>query len=87
MLIGACNSDVTNSRLQAYKGLSANKDKIEAALEKQQDKTASRQRELAEMHKKDMAVKDRLVEALQRKIKDNDDLADESAKRMDARQL
>ena len=67
----------------AYKGLSANKDKIEAALEKQQDKTASRQRELADMHKKDMSVKDRLAEALQRKIKDNNDVTEESRKRMD----
>lgn len=46
-----------NDLVAAYKDASLGNKKLEAALEKQQDKAAARTRELIEGHKKDLATK------------------------------
>lgn len=48
--------------VQAYKTLTTSKEKVEAALEKQQDTTTRRTKELKDMHKKDTEAKDKLAE-------------------------
>lgn len=56
-----------NDLVAAYKDASLGNKKLEAALEKQQDKAAARTRELIEGHKKDLATKERLSDAIRRR--------------------
>jgi len=56
-----------NDLVAAYKDVNVGNKKLEAALEKQQDKAGTRTRELIEGHKKDLATKERLSDAIRRR--------------------
>ena len=56
-----------NDLVAAYKDVNLGNKRLEAALEKQQDKAAARTRELIEGHKKDLATKERLSDAIRRR--------------------
>eukprot|EP00041_Stephanoeca_diplocostata_P025509 m.669308 g.669308 ORF g.669308 m.669308 type:complete len:1133 (-) comp22761_c0_seq5:717-4115(-) len=68
--------------VQAYKTLTTSKEKVEAALEKQQDTTTRRTKELKDMHKKDTEAKDKLAEALKRKVADLERLVRDTQEEM-----
>ena len=51
----------------AYKDAAASSNKMQTALEKQQDEALRRTRESNEAHKKDLAAKDKLATAIKRR--------------------
>eukprot|EP00038_Savillea_parva_P030677 m.79433 g.79433 ORF g.79433 m.79433 type:complete len:1092 (-) comp9290_c0_seq1:5-3280(-) len=58
--------------VEAYKAIAADKEKLEEALEKQQDAAANRSKEQATRHKADTAAKDKLIAALKQRLEDAD---------------
>eukprot|EP00040_Diaphanoeca_grandis_P029213 m.170552 g.170552 ORF g.170552 m.170552 type:complete len:1025 (-) comp31613_c0_seq1:58-3132(-) len=68
----------------AYKPLSEKKEKLEAALVLQQDTSKRRAKELVEMHKKDIAIKDKLVEALKKRVGDKEETLVELQEKLNA---
>mmetsp|Transcript_3844 Transcript_3844/g.9712 ORF Transcript_3844/g.9712 Transcript_3844/m.9712 type:complete len:1035 (-) Transcript_3844:356-3460(-) len=55
---------------EAYKAMSAEKEKLEEALEHQQDAAATRSKEQSARHKTDIAAKDKLIAALRQRLDD-----------------
>eukprot|EP00035_Acanthoeca_spectabilis_P007588 m.138667 g.138667 ORF g.138667 m.138667 type:complete len:1023 (+) comp14003_c0_seq1:579-3647(+) len=58
--------------VEAYKAMATEKEKLEEALEKQQDAAAKRSKEQSSRHKADTVAKDKLIAALKQRLEDAD---------------